>query len=156
MLVDRIPVSPMREPEVNLPGYVFGRNANGRSAMRWEQAIVYMVGALMLIGVAASIFELYGAAILFGAILMILSLGDGSRIDVDHVIFATGYRVNISRVPFLAADNLGSTITERDGYPVLDEQDPEKRVFLLWMTDFFRRQLQRVAGILGIEIPEYM
>ena len=47
--------------------------------MRWEQAIVYTVGALMLIGVAASVFQLYGAAILFGAILMILSLGDGPR-----------------------------------------------------------------------------
>jgi hypothetical protein len=45
--------------------------------MRWEQGIVYAVGALMLIGVAASIFQLYGAAVLFGAILMILSLGDG-------------------------------------------------------------------------------
>ena len=45
--------------------------------MRWEQAIVYAVGALMLVGVAASIFQLYGAAILLGAILMVLSLGDG-------------------------------------------------------------------------------
>ena len=47
--------------------------------MRWEQAIVYAVGALMLIGVAASIFQLYGAAVLFGAILMIVSLGDGPQ-----------------------------------------------------------------------------
>jgi hypothetical protein len=47
------------------------------STMRWEQAIIYAVGALMLIGVAASVFQLYGAAILLGAILMILSLGDG-------------------------------------------------------------------------------
>jgi arginyl-tRNA synthetase len=41
-------------------------------------------------------------------------------------------------------------------YPIIVEQDAEKRVFLLWMTDFFRRQLERVAGILGIEIPAYM
>ena len=47
--------------------------------MRWEQAIVYAVGALMLIGVATSFFHLYGAAILFGAIFMVLSLGDGPR-----------------------------------------------------------------------------
>jgi hypothetical protein len=47
------------------------------STMRWEQAIVYLVGALMFIGVAASVFQLYGAAIVVGCILMVLSLGDG-------------------------------------------------------------------------------
>jgi arginyl-tRNA synthetase len=41
-------------------------------------------------------------------------------------------------------------------YPVLQEQDREKRVFLLWMTDFFRRQLEKTAAILGIKIPAYM
>jgi arginyl-tRNA synthetase len=41
-------------------------------------------------------------------------------------------------------------------YPILHEPDREKKVFLLWMTDFFRRQLERVAGILGIQIPGYM
>jgi arginyl-tRNA synthetase len=41
-------------------------------------------------------------------------------------------------------------------YPVLQEEDREKRVFLLWMTDFFRRQLEKTAGILGIKIPAYM
>ncbi len=41
-------------------------------------------------------------------------------------------------------------------YPVLQEPNREKKVFLLWMTDFFRRQLERTAAILGIRIPEYM
>ncbi|PWU00591.1 MAG: arginine--tRNA ligase [Terriglobia bacterium] len=41
-------------------------------------------------------------------------------------------------------------------YPILQEPDREKRVFLLWMTDFFRRQLERTAGILGIPVPPYM
>jgi arginyl-tRNA synthetase len=41
-------------------------------------------------------------------------------------------------------------------YPVLQEQDRERKVFLLWMTDFFRRQLEKTAGILGIRIPAYM
>jgi arginyl-tRNA synthetase len=41
-------------------------------------------------------------------------------------------------------------------YPILQEQNREKKVFLLWMTDFFRRQLERTAAILGIRIPEYM
>jgi arginyl-tRNA synthetase len=41
-------------------------------------------------------------------------------------------------------------------YPILQEPDREKKVVLLWMTDFFRRQLERTASILGISIPEYM
>ncbi|HLK50327.1 MAG TPA: arginine--tRNA ligase [Bryobacteraceae bacterium] len=41
-------------------------------------------------------------------------------------------------------------------YPIIHEQDREKKVFLLWMTDFFRRQLERTADILGIQIPAYM
>jgi hypothetical protein len=47
--------------------------------MRWEQAIVYTVGALMVIGVAASVFNLYGTALIVGCILMVLSLADGPR-----------------------------------------------------------------------------
>jgi arginyl-tRNA synthetase len=41
-------------------------------------------------------------------------------------------------------------------FPIVYEENREKKVFLLWMTDFFRRQLERTAGILGIQIPEYM
>jgi arginyl-tRNA synthetase len=41
-------------------------------------------------------------------------------------------------------------------YPILQEPDREKKVFLLWMTDYFRRQLESTASILGIQIPEYM
>src|SRR5262249_55948713 len=37
-------------------------------------------------------------------------------------------------------------------YSVIHEQDREKKVFLLWMTDFFRRQLERTAALLGIQI----
>ena len=41
-------------------------------------------------------------------------------------------------------------------YPVIHEADRERKVFLLWMTDFFRKQLERTADILGIQIPAYM
>ena len=41
-------------------------------------------------------------------------------------------------------------------YPIIHEQDREKKVVLLWMTDFFLRQLERTAGILGIQVPAYM
>jgi arginyl-tRNA synthetase len=39
---------------------------------------------------------------------------------------------------------------------LLDEPDPERKTFLLWMTDYFRSQLERTLGVLGIEVPEYM
>lgn len=41
-------------------------------------------------------------------------------------------------------------------YPVLSEEDPEKRALLLWMTQYFQRQLQDVLGTLGIRVPPYM
>ncbi|HXA49330.1 MAG TPA: arginine--tRNA ligase [Candidatus Acidoferrum sp.] len=41
-------------------------------------------------------------------------------------------------------------------YPIIHQENREKKVFLLWMTDFFRRQMVRTAGVLGIPIPEYM
>ena len=41
-------------------------------------------------------------------------------------------------------------------YHVLAEPDPERKVFLLWMTDFFRAQLERTLAILGIAVPAYM
>jgi arginyl-tRNA synthetase len=41
-------------------------------------------------------------------------------------------------------------------YSIIHEPDRERKVFLLWMTDFFRRQLERTGAILGIQIPEYM
>jgi arginyl-tRNA synthetase len=41
-------------------------------------------------------------------------------------------------------------------YPIIHEENREKKIFLLWMTDFFRRQLERTLDILGIAVPEYM
>jgi arginyl-tRNA synthetase len=41
-------------------------------------------------------------------------------------------------------------------YPILGEQHAEKKTFLLWMTSFFRTQLEETLGILGIEVPVYM
>jgi len=41
-------------------------------------------------------------------------------------------------------------------YPVIHERDPERRIFLLWMTDYFRRQLEATLAVLGIEVPEFM
>jgi arginyl-tRNA synthetase len=41
-------------------------------------------------------------------------------------------------------------------YPVLTEENREKRTFLLWITAYFGEQLERTLGILGIQIPVYM
>jgi arginyl-tRNA synthetase len=41
-------------------------------------------------------------------------------------------------------------------FPVLSESDPEKKAFLLWMTEYFGLQLEATLGVLGIEVPEYM
>ena len=41
-------------------------------------------------------------------------------------------------------------------FPVVTETDKEKKTFLLWMTEYFRVQLERTLGVLGIEVPEYM
>jgi arginyl-tRNA synthetase len=41
-------------------------------------------------------------------------------------------------------------------YPVIHERDPERRAFLLWMTTYFRTQLECTLAVLGIDVPEYM
>ena len=43
-----------------------------------------------------------------------------------------------------------------DKYSVTAEPDAERKAFLIWMTTYFREQLERVAGVLGIPVPEYM
>jgi FAD-dependent urate hydroxylase len=48
-------------------------------------------------------------------------LDDNTAIDVDHVIFATGYKADLARVPYLAEGNLAQELETRDGFPVLDE-----------------------------------
>ena len=48
-----------------------------------------------------------------------LTLDDGTATDVDHVMFGTGYRVDLSRYPFLAPSLL-SAVRTVNGYPVLD------------------------------------
>jgi FAD-dependent urate hydroxylase len=47
-----------------------------------------------------------------------LSLSDGSVREVDHLMFGTGYRVDVARYPFLGEDILAD-MRRVDGYPVL-------------------------------------
>lgn len=50
-----------------------------------------------------------------------ITLSNDETITVDHVIFATGYKVDMSRVPLLAAGNLLPRLALDNGYPRLDE-----------------------------------
>jgi hypothetical protein len=46
-------------------------------------------------------------------------LSDASERHVDHVLLATGYRVDVSRYPFLR-ERILESIRRIDGYPQLD------------------------------------
>jgi FAD-dependent urate hydroxylase len=50
-----------------------------------------------------------------------IGMNDGSAFAVDQVILATGYKVNVARVPFLAQGNLLGKLETQNGFPVLDE-----------------------------------
>jgi cation diffusion facilitator CzcD-associated flavoprotein CzcO len=49
-----------------------------------------------------------------------VTLDDGTSLKVDQVVLATGYKVDMRRVPFLA-DGLLSQVETRNGFPVLDD-----------------------------------
>jgi hypothetical protein len=48
-----------------------------------------------------------------------VDLDNGQMRAVDHVIFATGYKVDMARVPFLS-QRLRDGMKTEDGFPVLD------------------------------------
>jgi FAD-dependent urate hydroxylase len=49
-------------------------------------------------------------------------LDSGATLTVDHIILATGYKVNINHIPFLGAGNILPQLETRNGFPVLGEQ----------------------------------
>jgi FAD-dependent urate hydroxylase len=49
-----------------------------------------------------------------------VTLSDGKRLQVDFVVFATGYRADLAAVPYLSR-LAGDGLVVRDGFPVLDE-----------------------------------
>lgn len=46
--------------------------------------------------------------------------GEEEVVEVDHVLFATGYKVDLHRIRLLESGNLIDRIECRDGFPVLD------------------------------------
>ena len=71
---------------------------------------------------------------------------------VDRAV-AAGEPAHVARYAFQLAQTFNNFYHQ---YPVLAEPDREKKVFLLWMTEFFRTQLERTLAILGIAVPAYM
>jgi arginyl-tRNA synthetase len=77
-----------------------------------------------------------------------------SKVDsaVENAV-SVGEPAHVAKYAFQLAQGFSNFYQK---YPIIHEQNREKKVFLLWMTDFFRRQLEKTANVLGIEIPEYM
>ncbi len=85
----------------------------------------------------------------FWQMLLAASKADSA---VDAAVTA-GEPAHVARYAFQLAQTFSNFYQK---YNIIHEEDRETKVFLLWMTDFFARQLERTAGILGIRIPEYM
>jgi arginyl-tRNA synthetase len=66
---------------------------------------------------------------------------------------ATGEPAHMARYAFTLAQSFNTFYHD---YPILAEQNPEKRAFLLWLASYFRAQLERTLAILGIPVPDYM
>jgi FAD-dependent urate hydroxylase len=49
-----------------------------------------------------------------------VTLNNGEEVVCDKVIFATGYKVDITRVPVLSSGNILTQLETRNGFPVLD------------------------------------
>ena len=50
-----------------------------------------------------------------------VKLSNGETINCDQIVLATGYKVDIARLPILAAGNVLDQLATRNGFPVLDE-----------------------------------
>ena len=50
-----------------------------------------------------------------------VTLSTGETLNLDHVILATGYKVDVTRIPFLSKGNILPRLQTLDGFPVLDD-----------------------------------
>ncbi len=77
-----------------------------------------------------------------------------SKVDsaIDRAV-SSGEPAHVARYAFQLAQAFNNFY---HGYPVLTEENPEKRTFLLWMTSYFGEQIARTLAVLGIAAPEYM
>lgn len=85
----------------------------------------------------------------FWQLLLAASKADAA---IERAI-ASGEPAHVAKYAFQLAQAFSNFYHE---YPILTEENRERKVFLLWMTGYFRAQLERTLGVLGIEVPEYM
>jgi len=85
----------------------------------------------------------------FWQLLLMASKSDSA---IERAI-ASGEPAHVAKYAFQLAQEFNNFY---HGYQVLSEENREKRLFLLWITDYVRRQLQRTLDVLGITVPEYM
>ena len=52
---------------------------------------------------------------------LLVSLSNGEKVLVNKIVLATGYKVNISQLPYLAAGHLLEELQTQNGFPVLDD-----------------------------------
>ena len=82
--------------------------------------------------------------------LLLLASKAGSA--VERAI-ASGEPAHVAKYAFQLAQAFSNFYHE---YPVLTEEDPQKRTFLLWITEYFSTQIERTLRVLGIAVPVYM
>ena len=80
-------------------------------------------------------------------------LGASQADSVIEKAVEAGEPAHLARYAFQLAQSFNNFYHQ---HHILSETDQEKRIFLLWMTQFFAGQLARVIGILGIATPEVM
>jgi cation diffusion facilitator CzcD-associated flavoprotein CzcO len=49
------------------------------------------------------------------------TLSNGETVSVDQLVLATGYKVDITQLPYLSSGNLLAQLETRNGFPVLDD-----------------------------------
>lgn len=52
---------------------------------------------------------------------LLVELTNGETLSVDQIILATGYKIDIARLPFLSSGNILSRLATRNGFPVLGD-----------------------------------
>ncbi|MGH9722353.1 MAG: arginine--tRNA ligase [Bryobacteraceae bacterium] len=85
----------------------------------------------------------------FWQVLLAASKADSA---VERAV-TSGEPAHVAKYAFQLAQSFNNFYHQ---HHILHEENREKRVFLLWMADFFRRQLEQTLDVLGIAVPDYM
>ncbi|MFZ0062182.1 MAG: NAD(P)-binding domain-containing protein [Pyrinomonadaceae bacterium] len=52
---------------------------------------------------------------------LVVELSNGETVQCDQIVLATGYKVDIAKLPFLSSGNILGQLRTLDGFPVLDD-----------------------------------